>query len=78
MGQISPIMKNIAEGKVAASQLYSLIDRKMTLIEPEHGIKVNSVDLISLNNICFKYEKVDLEAESLPSDNSMKMKEKDE
>ena len=78
MGQISPIMKNIAEAKVAASQLYSLIDRKMTLIEPEHGIKVNSVDLISLNNICFKYEKVDLEAESLPSDNSMKMKEKDE
>ena len=34
VGQISPIMKNIAEGRVAAGQLYSMMDRKKTLIEP--------------------------------------------
>jgi len=32
VGQISPIMKNIAEGQVAAGSLYELIGRKKTLI----------------------------------------------
>lgn len=27
VGQISPIMKNIAEGKVAATKLYTLVER---------------------------------------------------
>ena len=34
VGQISPILKNIAEGKVAAAQLYALMNRNKTLIEP--------------------------------------------
>jgi hypothetical protein len=38
VGQISPLLKNIAEGKVAAGKLYYLINRKKTLIEPEPGI----------------------------------------
>lgn len=41
VGQISPIMKNIAEAKVAAANLYDLMEREKTLIEPESGTKVN-------------------------------------
>lgn len=32
IGQISPILKNIAEAKVSAAKLYYLIDREKTLI----------------------------------------------
>ena len=32
IGQVSPIMKNIAEGKVAASKLFKLMGRDKTLI----------------------------------------------
>jgi len=33
-GQISPILKNLAEGKVAFGEMMTLINRKKTLIEP--------------------------------------------
>jgi len=58
IGQISPIMKNIAEAKVSAAKLYYLIDRKRSLIEPENGTPVSDAELISLKNVVFKYEKV--------------------
>lgn len=32
VGQISPLLKNIAEGQVAAGKLYYLVNRKKTLI----------------------------------------------
>lgn len=44
VGQISPLLKNIAEGKVAAGKLYYLIDRKRTLVEPEPGVQINGVN----------------------------------
>jgi hypothetical protein len=34
VSQITPIFKNIAEGKVAAGSLYHLVGREKTLIEP--------------------------------------------
>lgn len=58
VGQVSPFMKNIAEGKVAAAKLYHLISREKTLVEPEPGIQVNQIDLISFKNVTFKYNKV--------------------
>jgi hypothetical protein len=41
ISQLSPVMKNIAEGKVAAKSLYHLLERKKTLIEPETGVTIN-------------------------------------
>ena len=38
VGQISPFMKNIAEGKVAIGKLFYLLDRKKTLVESETGV----------------------------------------
>lgn len=59
IGQISPVMKNIAEGKVAASKLYSLVDRVKTLDESLTGMKLDTIDMISLKNVSFRYEKVE-------------------
>lgn len=61
IGQISPIFKNIAEGKVAAASLYTLLDRKKTLEEPEDGVKLQKIEDIELSSVNFQYEKLENE-----------------
>lgn len=58
-GQISPILKNLAEGKQAFKELMSLIYRKKTLVQSKGSYKVKKIKKIVLNNISFKYTKVD-------------------
>ena len=55
VGQISPIMKNIAEAKVAGAKLFGLLKREKTLKEPENGIKLKKIEDISFSNVNFKY-----------------------
>lgn len=43
IGQISPILKNIADGKVAASKVYSLISREKTLMYPGNGKQIKEI-----------------------------------
>ena len=62
-GQISPILKNLAEGKEAFKELMLLQHRKKTLTEPKGCHKVRKIKNISLNNIKFMYLKPDEDLE---------------
>lgn len=48
ISQISPFMKNIAEGRVAMAEFFDLLYREKTLIEPEDGKKIKQIKKIEL------------------------------
>lgn len=61
IGQISPILKNIMEGRVAVQKLYDLMERKKTLDEKvKDGKKIKSVESLEFNKVTFGYRKVNL------------------
>lgn len=61
IGQISPIVKNITEGRVAVSKLYDLMERKKTLNEQvKDGKKIKTLKSIEFINVDFSYKKVNL------------------
>ena len=62
-GQISPILKNLAEGKEAFKELLALLHRKKTLVEQKNGKKIKKIKKICLNKLSFKYLKVDEDPE---------------
>lgn len=59
IGQISPFLKNIADGRVAASKVYGLISRQKTLAYPENGVQIKEIDSIVFKNVDFKYRKIE-------------------
>ena len=64
IGQLSPIGKNFAEGKVAITKLYDLMKRKKTLIEEvKDGKKIKNLKSIEFKNVNFAYRKVNLTSE---------------
>lgn len=72
IGQISPILKNVMEGRVAVQVLYDLMERKKTLNEKvENGHKIKAVESIEFSGVTFGYRKVNLEGDGLdPTANS--------
>jgi ABC-type multidrug transport system fused ATPase/permease subunit len=68
IGQISPVLKNVMEGRVAVQKLYDLMERKKTLNEKvEKGQKIKSVESIEFSGVTFGYRKVNLEGDGLDS-----------
>jgi ABC-type multidrug transport system fused ATPase/permease subunit len=66
IGQISPILKNVMEGRVAVQVLYDLMERKKTLNEKvENGQKIKTVESIEFSGVTFGYRKVNLEGDGL-------------
>ena len=54
--QLSPFLKNIAEGKVAMGEFFDLLHREKTLIEPAEGKKVKHIQKIELEKVNFHYK----------------------
>lgn len=57
-GQISPILKNLAEGKESFKDLMSLVNRKKTLDEFKGRKKIKNIRKITLKNVSFAYKSI--------------------
>lgn len=55
VGQISPFIKNITDGRVAMGEFQGLMKREKTLVEPVDGVKIDRVEQIMLENVSFHY-----------------------
>ena len=55
-GQISPILKNLAEGKEAFQDLTNLINRRKSLDEFKGGLKIKKLKSIRLSRVNFSYK----------------------
>lgn len=54
--QISPFLKNIAEGRVAMAEFFDLLYRDKTLVEPAEGKKIKHIHKIQLKQVNFHYK----------------------
>ncbi len=64
IGQISPVIKNITEGRVAVQTLYDLIERKKSLNEQvKDGKKLKTINSIKFKGVNFAYKKVNITGE---------------
>jgi ATP-binding cassette subfamily B (MDR/TAP) protein 1 len=57
VGQISPYLKNIAEGRVSMAEFLDLVNREKALVEPADGVKIRKIKKIQLHNVGFHYKK---------------------
>jgi ATP-binding cassette subfamily B (MDR/TAP) protein 1 len=64
VSQMTPILKNIAEAKVAAASLFRLMERSKTLVEPANGAVINDIESISFRDVTFRYSKLGDEEEN--------------
>jgi ATP-binding cassette, subfamily B (MDR/TAP), member 1 len=54
--QISPFLKNIAEGRVAMGEFFDLVYREKTLEEPKNGQKIKHIKHLHLKDVNFHYK----------------------
>ena len=54
--QISPFLKNIAEGRVAMAEFFDLLYREKALEEPKECIKIKHIKKIQLRKVNFHYK----------------------
>jgi ABC-type multidrug transport system fused ATPase/permease subunit len=58
LSQLSPAFEKIVQGRQAAARIYTIIDRKPLINNPEKGLKPERIDgIIKFENVTFAYPK---------------------